>query len=70
VKSQFGWHVIKVEDKRSKPLPDFAMVKPQIDQYLERKAQQDIIVGLREKAKVERLDQPAAPAAPAEPKKP
>jgi peptidyl-prolyl cis-trans isomerase C len=73
VKSQFGWHVIKLEDKRAKPLPDFAAVKPQIDQYLERKAQQDLIVALREKAKVERLDQsaaPAAPAAPAEPKKP
>jgi peptidyl-prolyl cis-trans isomerase C len=76
VKSQFGWHVIKVEDKRSKPLPDFASVKPQIDQYLERKAQQDIVLALREKAKVERLDKPAeAPAAkdapkPAEPKKP
>jgi peptidyl-prolyl cis-trans isomerase C len=63
VKSQFGWHVIKLEDKRSKPLPDFEAVKPQIDQYLERKAQQDIIVALREKAKVERLDQKGAPAA-------
>jgi len=76
VKSQFGWHVIKLEDKRSKPLPDFASVKPQIDQYLERKAQQDIVLALREKANVERLDKPAeAPAAkdapkPAEPKKP
>jgi peptidyl-prolyl cis-trans isomerase C len=69
VKSQFGWHVIKLEDRRTKPAPDFAAVKPQIDQYLERKAQQDIIVALRDKAKVERLDQPAAPA-PAEPKKP
>lgn len=78
VKSQFGWHVIKVEDKRTKPLPTFEEVKPQIDQYLVRKAQQDIIVALRDKAKVERLDKPAAapaPAAPAipapaEPKKP
>lgn len=71
VKSQFGWHVIKVEDKRTKPLPEFEAVKPQIDQYLERKAQQDIVLALREKAKVERLDNPAeAPAAkPAEPKK-
>lgn len=67
VKSQFGWHVIKLEDKRAKPLPDFAAVKPQIDQYLERKAQQDVVIALREKAKVERLDQPAAPAAPAAP---
>lgn len=72
VKSQFGWHVIKLEDKRVKPLPSFDEVRPQIDQYLVRKAQQDIIVALREKAKVERLDKPAAPAtpAPAEPKKP
>nr|WP_047581938.1 peptidylprolyl isomerase [Methylobacterium sp. ZNC0032] len=65
VKSQFGWHVIKLEDKRSKPLPDFAAVKPQIDQYLERKAQQDIVLSLREKAKVERLDKPATSATPA-----
>ncbi|MBX9909894.1 MAG: peptidylprolyl isomerase [Beijerinckiaceae bacterium] len=72
VKSQFGWHVIRLEDRRTKPAPDFAAVKPQIDQYLERKAQQDIIVALRDNAKVERLDQPATPAvpAPAEPKKP
>lgn len=73
VKSQFGWHVIKLEDKRTKPLPKFEEVKPQIDQYLERKAQQDIVVALREKAKVERLDKPATPAPadkPAEPKKP
>uniref|UniRef100_A0A9E8CKT9 Parvulin-like PPIase n=1 Tax=Bosea sp. NBC_00436 TaxID=2969620 RepID=A0A9E8CKT9_9HYPH len=76
VKSQFGWHVIKLEDKRTKPLPDFAAVKPQIDQYLERKAQQDLVLAMREKAKVERLDKPAAPATPvpdaakpAEPKK-
>lgn len=67
VKSQFGWHVIKLEDRRNKPSPDFAAVKPQIDQYLERKAQQDIVVALRDKVKIERLDQPAAPA---EPKKP
>lgn len=72
VKSQFGWHVIKLEDKRTKPLPKFEEVKPQIDQYLERKAQQDIVVALREKAKVERLDKPAAAPTdkPAEPKKP
>lgn len=76
VKSQFGWHVIKLEDKRTKPLPDYAAVKPQIEQYLERKAQQDAVLALREKAKVERLDKPAAPvtpapdaAKPAEPKK-
>jgi peptidyl-prolyl cis-trans isomerase C len=68
VKSQFGWHVIKVEEKRTKPVPAFEEMKEQIENYLSRKAQQDVILALREKAKVERLDQPAAP--PAEPKKP
>ena len=27
VKTQFGWHIIKVEDKRTKPVPDFDKVK-------------------------------------------
>ncbi len=34
VKTQFGWHVIKVEDKRTKPQPKFEEVKPQIEQYV------------------------------------
>ena len=33
VKTQFGWHVIKVEDKRTKPAPKFEEVKPQIEQF-------------------------------------
>lgn len=71
VKSQFGWHVIKLEEKRTKPVPAFDEMKEQVETYLARKAQQDIILSLREKAKIERLDQPAAGAAPAgEPKKP
>jgi peptidyl-prolyl cis-trans isomerase C len=72
VKSQFGWHVIKLEEKRTKPVPVFDEMKEQVETYLARKAQQDVILGLREKAKIERLDQPAAgAAAPAgEPKKP
>ena len=56
VKSQFGWHVIKVEEKRNKPVPSFEETKDQIDTYLGRKAQQDLILGLRKNAKVERLD--------------
>jgi len=64
VKSQFGWHVIKVEEKRTKPIPAFEEMREQIDTYLARKAQQDVILRLRQEAKVERLDQPAAPATP------
>jgi peptidyl-prolyl cis-trans isomerase C len=65
VKSQFGWHVIKLEDKRAKALPPFEQVRPQIEQYLTRKAHTDLILALRGKGKIERLDKPAeAPAAP------
>ncbi|MEE7456314.1 peptidylprolyl isomerase [Methylorubrum populi] len=68
VKTQFGWHVLRVEEKRTKPVPTFEEMKEQIDQYLTRKAQQDTIVKLREAAKVERTGS-SAPAA-GETKKP
>src|SRR4051812_12775551 len=63
VKSQFGWHVIKVEEKRSRQAPAFDQVKGQIETYVTRKAQADYVAKLREAAKVERMDKPAEPAA-------
>jgi peptidyl-prolyl cis-trans isomerase C len=60
VKSQFGWHVIKVEEKRNRKAPDFAQVKPQIETYVVRKAQAEFVTKLREGAKIERMDQAAA----------
>ena len=56
VKSQFGWHIIKVEDKRNKPVPPFENVKDQVETYVTRKAQAEYIGKLREGAKVERFD--------------
>ncbi len=64
VKSQFGWHVIQLLDRRTKPVPTFEEMKEQIDQYLGRKAQQDAVLALRKTGQVERLDGPAAPAVP------
>ena len=65
VKSQFGWHVIKVEDKRAKPFPSFDSVKDQLARYVGQKAQSDLILKLREGVKIERFDQPApAPKTP------
>jgi peptidyl-prolyl cis-trans isomerase C len=71
VKSQFGWHVIKVEEKRNRKAPDFDQVKGQIETYVTRKAQADYVAKLREGAKVERMDQAAAdPAAKPDAPKP
>lgn len=70
VKSQFGWHIIKVEEKRNRKPPEFDQVKAQIETYVTRKAQADYVGKLRESAKIERFDQaaatPAAGAAPAD----
>jgi len=67
VKTQFGWHIIKLEDKRAKQPPEFDQVKDQIEAFLARKAQSEFIGQLRQSAKVERLYKP--PAQPAHPKK-
>src|SRR5260221_737603 len=58
VKSQFGWHIIKVEVKRNRKAPEFEQVKAQIETYVTRKAQADYVAKLRETAKVERMDKP------------
>jgi peptidyl-prolyl cis-trans isomerase C len=70
VKTQFGWHVIKTEDKRTKPKPTFDEVKPQIEQFVARKAQADLVTKLRTDAKIVKnytVEEPKAetPAAPA-----
>jgi peptidyl-prolyl cis-trans isomerase C len=72
VKTQFGWHVLKVEDKRSRPVPDFEKVKDQVEQYVVRKAQADLVTKLRSEAKIEKIPAKAdakPDAKPAEPKK-
>jgi peptidyl-prolyl cis-trans isomerase C len=66
VKTQFGWHVIKLEDRRQKPFPAFDQVKDQIQRFAIQKAQSELILSLRKGAKIERTA--AAPAeVPAQP---
>lgn len=47
VKTQFGWHIIEVEDMRDVKFPDFEDVKPQLEEMLRQeelaKFQQDLI---------------------------
>jgi peptidyl-prolyl cis-trans isomerase C len=64
VKTQFGWHIIQVEDKRTKPTPTFDEVKGQIQNYVEHKAQAELVQNLRKSATIERLDQPPPTADP------
>lgn len=53
VQSQFGWHVIKLEDIRDLEVPPLEQVKPQLQQYLQQHAIQQAIDELRTKARIE-----------------
>jgi peptidyl-prolyl cis-trans isomerase C len=56
VKSQFGWHIIKIEDTRTKTFPPFEQVKEQAARFVAQKAQSEAVTGLHAAAKIERFD--------------
>ena len=58
VQTQFGWHVIRVEDRRNRPIPPFDQVRDQIFQLLISEAQRDIYDEMRAKASVDLVDMP------------
>ncbi len=53
VKSQFGWHVILMDDMRDVKAPSFDEVKPQMQQRLHQKAIEEELDRLRAGAKIE-----------------
>jgi peptidyl-prolyl cis-trans isomerase C len=56
VKTQFGWHVIKVEDRRQKALPTFDEVKDKIIGNMVQQKGQQVARELRDKATIEYVD--------------
>ncbi|MBY0466625.1 MAG: peptidylprolyl isomerase, partial [Burkholderiales bacterium] len=52
VKSQFGWHVIQLDDTRDAKLPPFEELKPQISQQLTQQKLATFQEDLRKAAKV------------------
>ena len=53
VQTQFGWHVILVEDKREQPKPSYDDVKNNIRGFLVQQKFSQLLKELKEKAKVE-----------------
>lgn len=56
VQTQFGWHVIKVEDKRPATPPPFEQIAPQLQQQMLVEAFQQAVSDLRDDADIEILD--------------
>lgn len=53
IKTQFGWHIIRVDDIRQAQLPKMEDIKPQITQQLQQQRLQKYQEDLRAKAKIE-----------------
>ena len=53
VQSQFGWHVIKLDDVRDLKVPSYDELKPQLQQRLHQQAIKNEIAEMRTKAKIE-----------------
>ena len=61
VKTDFGFHIIKVEDKRKSAPPPLADVRGQIENKLGQEMTNDLIKSLVEKAKIEKFNLDGTP---------
>jgi peptidyl-prolyl cis-trans isomerase C len=62
VKSQFGFHVIMLEDTKANPIPTLEQVKPRLSQQVQQQNVQKMLDDVKAKAKIEIVAAPAAPA--------
>lgn len=61
VKSQFGWHVIKVEDRRLSSPPSFEQAQPVIREKIAEETAERVVSDMRAKAKIKRFDPEGKP---------
>lgn len=73
VQTQFGWHLIQVEDRRERQPPEFDVIKDRLLASMIHRKAQEIAASLRGKAKIDyvdpeikkQVDTEAKPGAPA-----
>lgn len=65
VKTQFGYHVIQVEDRRNRPAPDYELVKPQVQAQERREILNELVEKWRKDADIETFDMNGKPVQPA-----
>jgi peptidyl-prolyl cis-trans isomerase C len=53
VQTQFGWHVIKLVDTRATQVPSYDKVKDGLERTLQQRKLEKLMLGLKEKAKIE-----------------
>ncbi|HEX7006491.1 MAG TPA: peptidylprolyl isomerase [Alphaproteobacteria bacterium] len=55
VKTQFGWHIIKVEERRTKPAPALGEVREELVQAMTNEAFNEVMAGLKKGVAIERF---------------
>jgi peptidyl-prolyl cis-trans isomerase C len=68
VKTQVGWHVIKLVEKRPRKFPSQEELRGEISRYLSETARRSLLERLKQTAQIERADQPPAAAQKADEK--
>lgn len=56
VQTQFGWHVIKMDDVRTQPKPSFEQVKPALEMQARRETLEKMVNDWRDAANIEVFD--------------
>ncbi len=56
VQTQYGWHVIRLEDTRTPTIPAFDDVKQQVEQMTQRKKVEAYLEELRKSAKIQKTE--------------
>lgn len=56
VKTQFGFHVVKVEEKRKRPEPEFELLKPQLEAQVRREKLNGMLESWQKDAKIKKFD--------------
>ena len=69
VKVDAGWAVLRIDDRRPEPPPSLEQVRPQLIRFITYDQVKDLVLRLRNQAKIETLvaPPPDVPGAPAEP---
>ena len=70
VKSPYGYHIIKVEEKRARPVPEYSSVKNRLKQQMTQSVLNEVVQGWRGKSDIKLFDingKPIEPASGADP---
>lgn len=65
VQTRFGWHIIKLEDRRKSAVASFAESRDKLHAEMSKEVVEEVVAGLRRNAKIEEFNLDGSPVTPA-----